>query len=95
MNVEAHGHLVDYMQTRTIIKPNNIYVEANPIYNLSPEPIWVTSAFIIFAVVHWATSYLLPEPWRDLWQAFTFGQKATTVYLNMASGVEFTLPWEK
>lgn len=70
---------IDWKQTIWITE--HCY-ETNPMIGRCGELISPSIYFPIAIVLHAAVAALLPRPWREVFQAFTIGMEASTVYMN-------------
>lgn len=60
--------VVDYAQTKYIVKHPYEYHETNPILGNGPSMRRVNAYFALSALTHVGIAYVLPHPYRNYWQ---------------------------
>ncbi len=70
---------IDWHQTMWI---TDTCRETNPMIGRCGNVIAPSIYFPIAIAVHAAIAYILPRPWREVFQAFTVGMEASTIYSN-------------
>ncbi len=83
---------MDYRQTIEIAKnnsPGRHYSEKNPFLPHHPNVGQVNSVFILSALAHPAISYVLPQPYRSIWQYTYITVEGYCVYANYRIGLRF------
>lgn len=81
--------VVDYLQTRTIVRNPDKYFEYNPIIGKHPNQKNVDIYMVSCAIIHPVVSYYLPPKYRKVWQYVTIGIEAGAVGNNLRIGVSF------
>lgn len=76
-------HLIDWSQTRTIAKNPDIYYEkVNPVLGKHPSvgkvDTWMASTLVANA----AFAYLLPHPYREVFQGLSIGMTGYCITIN-------------
>jgi hypothetical protein len=72
----------DLSQTLHIARNPDQFHEMNSIMGAHPSTTKVKVYFAIGAVSHLAIAYVLPHPWRTLWQGVWIGVEAVSVQHN-------------
>lgn len=88
-------HLADWSQTLAIARNarmHRIGVEGNPLLGEVPSNRTVNAYFAGTLVLHAAIAYVLPQPYRRIWQVAWIGLGGFAVGSNLALGVRFDLP---
>jgi hypothetical protein len=67
--------------------------ETNPVLGRYPSRAWVNTAIPLSIVGHALVSWLLPKPYRAMWQASWIGVEAYAVGRNFGAGVSVSMPW--
>ncbi len=81
---------VDWQQTREFTSDRCKYptkYETNPLMHNHPTAREVNIVVFGSVVVHTAVAYLLPRPYRTIWQSFWIGVEAEAVYSNFSAGI--------
>ena len=86
------ANLVDYGTTMDAARRNDDagylqFEEGNPIIGNDPSPRRVLNAFVIGAIAHTATSYLLPHGWRESWQYLSLATSVVCAENNISIGL--------
>ncbi len=86
--------LADYSLTMNILRRRaEGYSETNLLLGHHPSVARVTLVGGALLVLHGATSYLLPRPYRTWWQLLTLSVAGGAVAHNLAIGLRFDVPW--
>jgi hypothetical protein len=80
-------HVIDWGQTLDIAKHPKDWSETNPILGKHPSISKVNSYFAATLVGHAVVSYLLPKPYRRIWQCMWIGIEAGYVTHNYSVGI--------
>ena len=91
-------HLADWLQTISINKQDGgsygkigeysiQYVETNPLLGKHPSNDRVNAYFATTLLLHTAISYVLPDPYRNIWQTVWIGVEAAQVVRNYNVGI--------
>jgi hypothetical protein len=64
-------HVVDWGQTLTIADNPDKWHEHNPVLGTHPSRGEVNNYFILTGLLHPVVSYILPRPYREIWQYST------------------------
>lgn len=81
---------VDWQQTREFTGSPHKYPgksEANPVLGAHPSPREVNQFFAGSVLVHTGISYLLPRPYRTIWQSVWIGVEIGAVATNASAGI--------
>ncbi len=80
---------VDYLQTRSFLLHDNPAEswEQNPLLGRHPSMTKLTLFCAGGIVAHTAIAYVLPHPWRTLWQLAWIAVEGATIYGNVQTGV--------
>ena len=88
--------VIDYLQTRTVVKNPDKYSERNPIMGEHPSQQSVDIYMASCAIIHPIISYLLPvksDKWkwvnRENWQYVTIGIETVAIGNNLRIGIRF------
>ena len=84
-------HFMDWSQTLKIARNPDHYREINPILGEHPSEGHVNSYMAMSLVAHTGISFLLPKPWRTLWQGAGIAIKYTLVRHNESIGLEISM----
>jgi hypothetical protein len=76
----------DWMQTVNFTQRHTFY-ESNPVLGATPSAARVHAYFAAVAAAHAAAAYVLPRPWRSVWQVAWFGIETGYVVHNVRAGV--------
>ncbi len=82
--------IVDWQQTREFTGCRDKYpdkYETNPLLGPHPSAREVNQVIVGSIVVHSAVAYLLPKPYRTVWQAVWIGVEAQAVSANYSAGI--------
>jgi len=82
-------HVADWGQTLEVANHPDEYHETNPVLGSHPSRGRVNAYFIATGILHPVVSYVLPRPYRELWQYGTIGIEIICVGNNAAIGVGF------
>jgi len=66
--------------------------ESNPVLGSHPSYAEVNAYFAATLAGHLAIAYVLPRPWRTLWQVLLIGVEGDSVVHNMNIGARVALP---
>ncbi len=83
--------IVDWQQTREFTGCPDKYpgkYETNPLLDEHPRARDVNRVVAGSIIVHTAVAYLLPKPYRTIWQSLWIGVEAHAVYCNYKAGIE-------
>ncbi len=72
---------VDWMQTRHFLREGS--TEANPILGERPTRGTLVAYNFAAMTLHAAVAYVLPRPWRTVWQCVWIGAEAWTIGGNV------------
>jgi len=84
--------IIDWSQTRYIVKHPERFSEENPILGRHPSIGKVNTYFITSILVNSAVGYILPNPYRKYWFGIISGIELYTIGKNINCGVRFNLP---
>ncbi len=74
---------MDWDQTRALANHYDPYVwETNPLLGHHPSVSRVNAYFPLYIVTHAAVAYVLPKPWRTIFQSIWIGYESDQVYNN-------------
>lgn len=76
---------VDWLQTRASLLHGGM--ELNPLLGHRPSQAMVAGYCAGNALLHAGVSWLLPSPYRTIWQSVTLGVEGHAVYRNYQAGV--------
>lgn len=82
--------LVDWQQTREFTGSRDKYptkAETNPLMSEHPSAREVNRTIAGCILVHTGVAYLLPKPYRTIWQSVWIGVEAEAVYHNYCGGI--------
>lgn len=82
--------VADRCQTVYIAKHPDKFYERNKILGKHPSVGEVNSYFLGLAAVHTGIAYVLPQPYRKVFQYITIGGEAFTVTRNVVIGVKMS-----
>lgn len=85
--------LVDWMQTRQIASTRGepgAVEEMNPILGRRPTAARVNGYFVAAGAGHVAVAFLLPRPWRTVWQATWVTLEGLSIRNNAALGLSLS-----
>ena len=82
-------HAIDWGQTLYIADHPNEYYERNTILGDHPSRGRVNTYFILSGLGHAAVSYVLPRPYREIWQYGTIAVSGYWVINNYHIGIQF------
>ncbi len=71
----------------TFDKPVYDHYELNPLISNRPSIGKVNTYFIFGLLLHPVISYILPKPWRTIWQSSTIGLEVACVAHNASIGI--------
>ena len=80
-------HVVDYSQTLEISDNPNRWYEKNPIIGKHPSRGEVNTYFLITGLLHPAVAYVLPKPYREIFQYSTIAIEIYCVGNNYSLGI--------
>jgi hypothetical protein len=80
--------VVDWAQTRYIIKHPEERHELNSLLGSYPSAVRVNNYFVASIAGHAVVSYLLPPNWRRGWQYVWIGINAEVIHRNRSVGVK-------
>lgn len=83
------GHLIDYAQTLQISRDPEHYYEINPILGSHPSTERVHAYMVGSGLAHVAIAYLLPKPYREIFQSGTLMLKIGIVKHNADIGLQW------
>ena len=86
VNVVDYGTTMD-MARRNEDADHQPFKENNPFIGSNPSPRRVANAFVIGAIAHAATSYLLPQDWRERWQYLSLAMSIHCARNNLSIGL--------
>lgn len=75
-------HIADWAQTRQIALHPDIWYEKNLILGTNPHSDKVDAYFALTLLGHTAIAYMLPDPYRNLWQGAWIGIESGVIYGN-------------
>ena len=86
------ANIVDYGTTMDLARKNEDagfmqFEEQNPVIGGDPSPRRVLNTFVIGAIAHTATSYLLPHGWRESWQYLSLATSIGCAQNNISIGL--------
>jgi hypothetical protein len=81
--------IVDMVQTWMALKHDPDYREMNPIIYGRPNDALFFSVSFSALAIHAVISYLLPQPWRFLWQCVWISVEFYSVCNNWSVGARF------
>lgn len=81
-------HCMDWAQTRNIARNPETWHEKNPILGSHPSIDKVDAYFAATLAAHTAISYLLPDPYRNIWQSVWITVEAGQVAQNYGIGIK-------
>jgi hypothetical protein len=84
-------HVMDWSQTLHFVRNPERYYERNNILGRYPSEGRVNSYFALTLAGHAAVAYVLPKPWRTIWQSIWIGIEANQVNRNRELGVGISL----
>jgi len=84
-------HVMDWGQTLHFVRNPDRYFETNNILGRYPSEGRVNSYFALTLAGHAAVAYILPKPWRTIWQSVWIGIEANQVECNRQVGVGISL----
>ena len=84
-------HTMDWAQTLHMSRNPDKFYENNGLLGLHPSEGRVNSYFAVTALGHTAVSYILPKPWRTVWQGFWITTEYAYVQHNRKIGVGSSL----
>jgi hypothetical protein len=82
-------HVMDWGQTLDIADHPDRWHENNPLLGSHPSRGRVNRHFVLTALLHPVVSYLLPRPYREVWQYSTIGLQVVVVGNNARLGIGF------
>ncbi len=85
--------VVDWHQTREFTSKRQKYptkYESNPLLKAHPSAREVNSVIVGCILVHTGIAYLLPKPYRTIWQSLWLGVEVDAVYANYRAGITFS-----
>lgn len=82
-------HVADWGQTLDIADHPERFYERNPVLGRHPSRGEVNRWFLGTALLHPVVSYVLPKPYREVWQYVTIGVEVGCVGSNARIGVGF------
>jgi hypothetical protein len=81
-------NVVDWAQTRYISRnPDRYWEETNPILRGNPSTSSVDTYFLIAIPLKFAISYILPQPYRRIWQTTNIGINGRNIIHNNSIGI--------
>lgn len=76
-------HVLDWSQTRAIAKnPDRYWEKVNPILGTHPSVSKVDTYFAATTVGSLLVAYVLPHPWREVFQGASIGVSAYCISIN-------------
>ena len=84
-------HVMDWSQTLHIARNPQKFTEANPILGKHPSEGRVNSYFALTLLGHTGISYLLPKPYRTIWQGTWIYVEYDVVQQNREAGIGISL----
>lgn len=81
-------HAADWLQTRYIAKHPDRYYECNPIIGKHPGVGKVNTYFAVSAGINTVIPYLLPRPYRTIWQGGIIAVEVGCVASNARVGIK-------
>jgi hypothetical protein len=81
-------HVADWGQTLDIENHPNIH-ETNPILGEDPNRSAINAFFVGTGLLHAGISYILPRPYREVWQYVSIGYRFSYVEQNHNLGLKF------
>lgn len=82
-------HVADWGQTLDIADHPEKWHETNPVLGSHPSRGEVNGWFAATALLHPVVSYLLPKPYREMWQYGTIGLELYCVGNNYSVGIGY------
>lgn len=82
-------HVADWGQTLDIADHPERWHETNPVLGSHPSRGEVNGWFAATALLHPVVSYLLPKPYREMWQYGTIGLELYCVGNNYSIGIGY------
>ena len=82
--------VVDWHQTREFTSKRHKYptkYESNPLLKAHPSAREVNRVIAGSIIAHTGIAYLLPKPYRTIWQSLWLGVEADAVYSNYRAGI--------
>lgn len=89
--IYAASHAMDWSQTLHISRNPQTYFELNPIMGPHPSEDKVKAYFALTLIAHAAMAYMLPPPYRTIWQSFWIGVETLAVQHNRAMGLGLSM----
>ena len=65
--------------------------EANPVLGRDPNQFRVVGGISLAVLGHAAIAYVLPRPWRTIWQTMWLGVEVDAVGHNVSAGIRMSL----
>jgi hypothetical protein len=84
-------HVMDWTQTLHLSRNPNGLHELNTIMGRNPSEGRVNSYFAMTLAGHAAVAYMLPKPWRTIWQSVWIGIEYDVVRQNREAGLGISL----
>ena len=84
---------MDLLTTSVVAAQPSKYREVNPLLGAHPSHLEIDAFFAATTLAHVGISYLLPSPYRRVWQLTTVAVKAGFVGWNVHAGIQVALPW--
>lgn len=82
-------HVADWGQTLYISDHPSEFKEYNPVLGAHPSRGDVNAYFITTAILHPVISYVLPRPYREIWQYSTIVLQVGVTAHNASIGIGF------
>lgn len=80
-------HVVDWGQTLDIARQPERFHERNPFLGKHPSVGEVNAYASVWLLLHPTISFVLPPPYRDVWQYVSIGVTGSAVVMNFAVGL--------
>ncbi|SRR5258708_1085241 len=89
LGIAGTGIILDWGQTRYIVKHPQSFHELNPTLGNSPSMRSVNKFFLGRLALHGAAAYILPDPFKKIWLASEITIRFNTVNHNRTLGIGF------
>lgn len=82
-------HMADWSQSLDIADNPGKWHEHNPVLGSHPSRGKVNTWFAVTGLLHPVVSYVIPRPYREIWQYITIGVEIGCVGSNFNAGIGF------